>query len=353
MYDGRGMCSRQRSNASGWFVLWLVTLPVGLGCGRGPFRLGNRDAGGPDRVADVPLPTDQPTGSRDVGLPEVPPDLGAETRDLAVPAWDVATETRDLAAEAGPPEVATIDVGHGADACIPIGCHDPICIFDYCGKIGDGCGGTLDCGNQCPVGQVCAAADGMCRGDATCVALTCDNGTPGRYCGDIGDGCGGALHCGTDCGRVGWVCENHICVGGPDCGPGSCDGPSGEQYCGTIGDGCGGRLACSSSCSGSGRTCRDNLCVETVGCPKVGCGLADGGRYCGVIGDGCGGAQDCGATCPDGSACGSVRANECGAGTSSPPASPKLPLPAPPVPMLDPVPPPPPLCLPPPPAPQP
>jgi hypothetical protein len=406
VYDGAGMCNWPRCNASGWIILCLVTLPNGFGCGRGRLGLGSRDAGAPDRVADVPLPTDQPTGLRDAGLPDLAPGLGAETRDLAE-AWDVATEASELAADAGLSEVATVDAGNGADACIPIGCHDPICVSTYCGKIGDGCGGTLDCGNQCPAGQMCAVAEGLCRSEINCVALTCDNGTPSRYCGDIGDGCGGALHCGTDCGRAGWVCENHICVGRPpacelvtcdtpaerlcgkvadgcggildcglacpqagwfcssagrcvggrDCVPASCSGPSGEEYCQTIGDGCGSRLECSRSCSASALTCRDNLCVATVGCPTVGCVLADGGHYCGVIGDGCGGAQDCGATCSDGSACGSVRANECGAGTSSPPpAPPKRPLPAPPVPVPGwraPVPPPPPLCLTPPPVPQP
>jgi hypothetical protein len=71
-------------------------------------------------VADVLLPTDQPTGLHDVGL--------------AVEARDVATEARGSAA----------DAGRGADACIPIACYDPICSFNYCGKIGDGCGGTLE-----------------------------------------------------------------------------------------------------------------------------------------------------------------------------------------------------------------
>jgi len=208
--------------------------------------------------------------------------------------------------------------GFAGQNCIPIGCHDAICDLDYCGKIGDGCGGALDCGMACRVGQLCNTARGMCMGDASCLPLTCDNGTPGNYCGDIGDGCLGVLHCPTDCNLAGWTCENHICVvrppagefltcatpaerwcgkiadgcggildcglqcpqpgwlcsldgrcvGGKDCVPVSCDGPAGERYCGTIGDGCGGRLECTRACSGSGLSCRDNLCVETAGCPK-------------------------------------------------------------------------------------
>jgi hypothetical protein len=398
VYDGRGMRGRQRCKSRGWLLFCSLVLYVGFGCGRGPLRIGTRDAGTPDRttVPDAPLTTDTLTEIRDVRLPDGLPDLAAEAQDLPA-------EARDLAAETGAAEVKAVDAGNGADICIPSGCHDPNCFFDYCGKIGDGCGGTLDCGSRCLVWQVCGL-DGMCKGDESCIPLNCDNGTASRYCGDIGDGCGGGLHCGTDCGRAGWVCENHICVGrppgceplpcdtpserlcgkfadgcggiqdcgtcpqagwfcssdnrcigGPECVPMSCDGPSGEKYCGAIGDGCGGRLLCASACPGSGSFCRDNLCVQIAGCSKVSCVLADGGSYCGIIGDGCGGARDCGTACPDGSACGSVRANQCGAGTSSPPpAAPRFPLLAPPVPVwLDPPPPPPPFCPSPPAAPEP
>jgi hypothetical protein len=432
VYDRGGMCSRQQFDANAWRVPCLVVLCLGLGCARGPLKAGSKDAGTPDRtaLADVPLSTDEASETRDVGVPDELSDLAAEARESAAELPNLAAEAResaaevqdsalavrdsgpeaqDMAVDARPSEAGTVDAAGGVDACIPIGCHDSICDLDYCGKIGDGCGGTLDCGMACRAGQLCNTARGTCMGDWSCVSLTCDIGTPGNYCGDIGDGCLGVLHCPTDCNLAGWTCENHICVGRPpacefrtcdtpaeqrcgkiadgcggildcglqcaqpgwlcsaahgrcvggkDCVPVSCDGPAGEQYCGTIGDGCGGSLECTRTCSGSGLSCRDNLCVETAGCPKVNCVLADGGHYCGVIGDGCGGAQDCGVTCPDGSVCGGVRPNECGTGTSSPPlAAPKLPLlaPPPPVPGWPPLatPPPPSLCLPPPPAPQP
>jgi len=46
----------------------------------------------------------------------------------------------------------------------PISCPLKTCLASsgdhYCGKIGDGCGGTLDCGDFCPAGWTCV--DNLC-----------------------------------------------------------------------------------------------------------------------------------------------------------------------------------------------
>src|SRR6185312_5254809 len=67
----------------------------------------------------------------------------------------------------------------------------------YCGKVGDGCGGELDCGD-CKDGFECGAAGlpHVCgQPPSVCTPLSCANGDA-KYCGEIGDGCGGVLDCG-------------------------------------------------------------------------------------------------------------------------------------------------------------
>jgi hypothetical protein len=91
---------------------------------------------------------------------------------------------------------------------------------------------------------------------ANCTPASCSpNG--GNYCGTIGDGCGGALDCGS-C-KTGWTCAGrgieHLCGASPDsgvCQPVTCKTDLGS-YCGTIGDGCGGALKCG-ACP-AGQTC--------------------------------------------------------------------------------------------------
>ena len=166
----------------------------------------------------------------------------------------------------------------------------------YCGVIGDGCNGMIDCG-ACAAGQTCEA--GVCVGGPSCVALSCTPAS-GRYCGKVGDGCGRALACG-DC-PAGQTCTSGVCVQA-GCVPLVCNA-GGVHYCGTIGDGCGGTLACGDC--GAGATCGGKIpgvCAPT-NCTPVSCTPAAGGQYCGRIGDGCGGVLDC-PGCPGGAACGS------------------------------------------------
>ncbi len=195
--------------------------------------------------------------------------------------------------------VATGDDGSTCPAttCTPIG-------GQYCGTVGDGCGGELSCGT-CAMGFTCQS--GLCIGDATCVPATCTAGGA-TFCGSVGDNCGHALDCGT-CAN-GDSCISGVCVAA-NCTRLSC-GNDGNPFCGTVGDGCGGTLPCGdcpagSVCGGGGI---DHLCAP-ANCTKGSCTATNGAVYCGTIGDGCGGALDCGATCANGQVCGAMQPNVC------------------------------------------
>ncbi|HYO93795.1 MAG TPA: carboxypeptidase-like regulatory domain-containing protein [Polyangiaceae bacterium] len=167
----------------------------------------------------------------------------------------------------------------------------------YCGEIGDNCGGTLVC-PSCPPSWSCD--QNVCVGGPSCSATTCEVGSS-KFCGSIGDGCGKRLDCGT-C-AAGQTCRSGVCVA-PGCVPLTCD-TAGGRYCGILGDGCGGQLDCG-TCSG-GATCGGggiaNVCGGAPDCVPVQCTAANGGKYCGTIGNGCGGVVDCG-ECAGGAACG-------------------------------------------------
>jgi hypothetical protein len=176
----------------------------------------------------------------------------------------------------------------------------------YCGTISDGCGRALECGDNCgafKTGWICD--NNTCVGPASaCTPATCDAGGA-QYCGVIGDNCGRALDCGNNC-PAGWICENNLCVGGPDCARRTCTDPGGATFCGEIGDGCGGTLDCPDVCATNnpGWVCDTarSVCVGGPDCVRTLCTTAEGGRYCGDIGDGCGGTLQCG-TCPGNQPC--------------------------------------------------
>jgi hypothetical protein len=77
----------------------------------------------------------------------------------------------------------------------------------YCGKFPDGCGGLMDCGNDCPAGQTCGT-DHLCA-DPNCTPMPC-MGTGYQWCGVIGDGCNHALNCGA-CTAPKTCGMNHAC----------------------------------------------------------------------------------------------------------------------------------------------
>lgn len=206
---------------------------------------------------------------------------------------------------------ATPNVCGGGPDCRP----SFTCGFEggsYCGKIGDGCGKTLECSSACTKpGWVCEQS--VCVGPppGVCQARTCDPAPGARYCGKVGDDCGRALDCGDRCADLapGWVCDpsKNACVGGPDCQRAQCTTANGGRFCGTVGDGCGGVLACGDDCSsaGPGWICdpAQGICTGGPSCQRISCTTPEGGQYCGDIGDGCGGTLKCPSTCPGSGTC--------------------------------------------------
>jgi hypothetical protein len=191
----------------------------------------------------------------------------------------------------------------GGASCTPLACTTAT--GSYCGSVGNGCGRAMDCG-MCDSSLVCTK--GVCVPGAGCTPLTCTTAT-GRYCGMIGDGCGGTLPCGdcpagSTCGGAGVA---NTCAP-TNCTPGTCAAAGGARYCDTIGDGCGRTLDCGAC--GNGQVCTSNVC-RTAGCVPLTCN-AGVSRYCGTIGDGCGGSLDCG-NCAAPTTCGGQGvANVCG-----------------------------------------
>ena len=234
----------------------------------------------------------------------------------------------------------TTDGGSALDACVPLDCEGSICGSPVCGVIGDGCGGTLSCGNQCPSTWSCER--GLCRPSSPidCVPVTCSLYGSFRYCGAIGDGCGGALDCA--CPNAGWTCEHNFCVGRPPvCTPWTCDLFAPYFICGIFDNGCGGTIDCR-TCSQPGWICQGRgTCVGPPSCaPHQSCTGPDGETYCGSIGDGCGGTLQCGNTCASmGLACDN---SICG-GRGTPPPIPPPPAGAPSTILPPPLPPP--LCV--------
>jgi hypothetical protein len=195
------------------------------------------------------------------------------------------------------------------DGCVPLPCMQPG--GSYCGRIGDGCGRLLDCGNctsplSCGGGGL-ANICGVNPDSGMCNATTC---TPpnGRYCGVVGNGCGGQLDCGTcpagqDCGAAGIP---QLC-GTPNCTKATCTPANGAHYCGEVGDGCGGKMDCGNcdpgqACGGGGLPGLCGYLPDSGNCTPITCRQTNG-KYCGVVGNGCGGQMDCG-NCDSGQTCG-------------------------------------------------
>jgi hypothetical protein len=286
------------------------------------------DAGLPDaRVVDLAGRTD--------GRVDPSADSNARTDaniDAGVPDAGVADGgVPDAPADAPqvPDATSSPDAEPNLDACVPLACRNyTSCVADYCGTIGDGCGGTLNCPTTCQgYGWVCE--DGVCKaGTPQCMPLSCTTANGNHYCGDIDifDGCGGTVHCGA-CPEPGWICQNNICIGPPSvCTPIPCDVPNGPESCGILCDGCGGTQDCG-PCKRSGWVCGNNLCVGMPpACTLLTCN-PPGGQYCGAIGDGCGQTINCGSECSDGSICGERVFGVCGSSAD---------VPAPPIPLLPP-----------------
>lgn len=134
-------------------------------------------------------------------------------------------------------------------------CARHSCEADQCGVIPDDCGGTIDCGQACPMGTSCGGG-GIPHRCGCPTEQYCN----GRNCGTMPNGCGGVIACGTDCP------SGQLCGGGGManvCGTGMCQKRTchANKDCGLVSDGCSAVLDCG-SCA-MGRTCGGggpNLC---------------------------------------------------------------------------------------------
>lgn len=208
--------------------------------------------------------------------------------------------------------------GGGPSNCVPKTCADAKA---NCGPIGDGCGGIVQCGTDCPVGETCGGGGtpSVC-GKPPCTKKTCAQ--LGFECGAAGDGCGGLIaSCGTceagtcggggpsKCGTTGGNTDGGVCVPTKTaCGPGDC---------GFMPDGCGNTIDCTMNKCAVGQTCGGGGTPDVCGAPpcvKATCGTAN----CGFKADGCGGVLNCWpaggpAVCAPGQTCGGAgTANVCG-----------------------------------------
>ena len=178
-------------------------------------------AGQKDASADTGTDTKIEAGLPDAGVVDLAagPDhrvaAGADTSARADAAIDAVLAEAGVVdvgvpdAPADAPQVPDVtrspDAGPSLDACVPLACSNRMtCVSDYCGTIGDGCGGTLHCPTTCP-NALWSCVDGVCKSglETHCVPLSCITYAGNYYCGDIYDGCGGTVHCGA-CARAGW-----------------------------------------------------------------------------------------------------------------------------------------------------
>jgi hypothetical protein len=214
------------------------------------------------------------------------------------------------------PSTPPSDAGPGN--CVPKTCAE---LKVNCGPVGDGCGGIVQCGNDCPDGETCGGGGtpSVC-GKPPCKKKTCAE--LGVECGAAGDGCGGLIaSCGTcdagicggggpsKCGSTGGNTDGGVCVPTKTaCGPGDC---------GFIADGCGKVIDCTANKCPAGQTCGGGGTPDVCGAPpcvKATCGTSN----CGFKADGCGGVLNCWpaggpAVCPPGQTCGGANvANVCG-----------------------------------------
>jgi hypothetical protein len=201
-----------------------------------------------------------------------------------------------------------------AGMCVPTTCA---IAGASCGIIGDGCGGTINCGT-CAMGKLCGGGGVpyQCGGGATCTPATC--ASLGATCGQVGDGCGNILNCGPAC-PAPQTCGGggvpNVCGGGSVCVPKTC--AQLNATCGLVGDGCGNILNCNTVTCTGGQACGaggvPNQCGGQVTCvPKTTCAQAN--ANCGPTSDGCGGILQCGTCTVAGQTCGGGGvANQCGA----------------------------------------
>jgi Phosphate-induced protein 1 conserved region len=183
--------------------------------------------------------------------------------------------------------------------CLPITCQQS---NTQCGRMGDGCGNTLDCGS-CTTGNSCT--DGIC-GPTPCVPkTTCDT----NQCGVVSDGCSGVLDCAA-CPNDGVCVANACCTPETDavfcslenkaCGPvngtDNCGTPRTVQNCGTCPNGgvCVSNSCCAPEtdatfCALAGKVCGSFTGPDNCGTTRTvaSCGTCSGTETCSPSGSIC------------------------------------------------------------------
>lgn len=228
-----------------------------------------------------------------------------------------------------PPDMSNIGCGlRTCENAVPGGAK--------CGPIGDGCGGTVECGD-CPFPSTCGGGGVPyeCGGTAACTPAACD--TIPANCGTQGDGCGKSITCGdpttgacTDpsltCGGGGVA---NVCGTGGGCQPATRTAACAGKTCGFVGDGCGGSINCGSctapqTCGGAGMAFQCGTPSVGACTPKTCANVLTGGANCGYISDGCGGTLSCGTCTKPGDTCGGGtvtvpgKPNVCGGAAAGP-----------------------------------
>ena len=232
-----------------------------------------------------------------------------------------------------PPDIVDPNIeldGGGPRGCQPITCEEAEA---ECGNVPDGCGGILNCGG-CGDGSECGiVADNECtRLVDLCIPVDKDEACADKECGKEGDGCGGTYNCGSckdgeGCGvKAAFQCDpvlTNTSTTGCDAEIESCAEVGAN--CGKIGNGCGGILDCDAEAGcGAGELCGlegPNTCGTPPACEPIEPAVACAGK-CGIVSNGCGvevngGVIDCSEfeeyRCPDGQACGAGGVpNQCG-----------------------------------------
>ncbi len=203
-----------------------------------------------------------------------------------------------------------------SDLCVPA-TFEQACAGRQCGVEGDGCGATIDCG-QCPGQQACGlelpfqCSEIPTSSDEQCGARIESCEQVGAECGLIGNGCGGTLDCGTCADGQGCgIAAPNRCAPTPPCAPrdpsAACAGGCGlvSNDCGAEVDGglvdCDAQQPCASgeTCGGGGTP---SQCGSGASCAVIARAVACADRECGLAGDGCGGSHECG-RCAAGERC--------------------------------------------------
>jgi hypothetical protein len=153
--------------------------------------------------------------------------------------------------------------GASGTTCTPVTCTD---LGATCGSVGNGCAGAagqvLNCGT-CAAPDTCGGGGtpNVCGGGVTCTALSQSAACNGK-CGSVGDGCGGSYNCGScSSGTCGGGGIPNVCGGSSPVCPGGAPSPATvcAGKCGNVPDGCGNVINCTGAnggvtCSG-GQTC--------------------------------------------------------------------------------------------------